>query len=440
MNPLYQKKENNNTLYGKTSAPFVSKSATSVNGLTTSEGGRLGIFTKSQAKLKQPLDLSRVHEFLLQDQSCDVLRENKIVHRVCNCLKKRIDKNKNRKVMLNEERMKAHYTNVQRCGSVWACPVCAKQITEIRREEIKTAVENFRKINCEKGADIKLLTLTFSHHIGMPLSGLLASLKKAVAKFYAHRTFKEFTARCSIVGKVRSFEVTYGENGWHPHFHILLLSHDVDDLAFKHTQSLSKLWIKCCVDSGLNAPSSKHGLDVRDGEYAEEYVAKWGIDYEMTKGHTKKGKEGGFTPFDLLQLSFENNPTYGGRTPSSLFAEYVVSTKGFRQLVWQRGLKALLLIEELTDEEIAEQTEKLGIEVYDLPDVIFYLLKKYKRRHDFLTCIENDWQDGVYGSGTTENLIFDLAQLEINAFNSEYDTEDAQRLSEFMEKLKEIYN
>ena len=43
---------------------------------------------------------------------------------------KRIDKTKNREVKYNEIREKAHWANVQRCGGVWICPVCAKQITE----------------------------------------------------------------------------------------------------------------------------------------------------------------------------------------------------------------------------------------------------------------------------------------------------------------------
>ncbi|MBV6575157.1 rolling circle replication protein, Rep63 protein, partial [Acinetobacter baumannii] len=72
-------------------------------------------------------------DFLLQDQSAKLLPKE----RVCNCLKKRIDKQKQREGKYNENRKKAHYANVQRCGSIWSCPVCAKQITEKRREELK---------------------------------------------------------------------------------------------------------------------------------------------------------------------------------------------------------------------------------------------------------------------------------------------------------------
>jgi hypothetical protein len=52
---------------------------------------------------------------------------------------------------------------------------------------------------------------------------------------------------------------------------------------------LSVLWIKACTKAGLSAPSMTHGLDIRDGNYANQYVAKWGLDYELSKGHVKKG-------------------------------------------------------------------------------------------------------------------------------------------------------
>jgi hypothetical protein len=48
-------------------------------------------------------------------------------------------------------------------------------------------------------------------------------------------------------------------------------------------------------------------LDLVYGKTAQQvvsqYLCKWGVEHEMTKGHTKKGKEGGLTPFDLLSKS-----------------------------------------------------------------------------------------------------------------------------------------
>ena len=79
----------------------------------------LGIFTKSQAVSDKSVGFPRLHAYILQDRACELLPS----HRVCNCLKRRIDKDKKRAVVYNETREKAHWSNVQRCGSIWVCPV-----------------------------------------------------------------------------------------------------------------------------------------------------------------------------------------------------------------------------------------------------------------------------------------------------------------------------
>ncbi|MBV6574955.1 rolling circle replication protein, Rep63 protein, partial [Acinetobacter baumannii] len=84
-------------------------------------------------------------------------------------------------------------------------------------------------------------------------------------------------------------------------------------------------------------------------------VSKWGIESELTKGHVKKGRNGGFTPFDLLQLSLYNETIFE-KDFGKLFQEFAIAMKGSRQLVWSRGLKALLDLDEKTDEELAEET------------------------------------------------------------------------------------
>ena len=51
-------------------------------------------------------------------------------------------------------------------------------------------------------------------------------------------------------------------------------------------------WDAYCQKAGLGSPSFQHGIDLRDGSFASNYVAKWGLEDEMTKGHIKKGKAG----------------------------------------------------------------------------------------------------------------------------------------------------
>lgn len=366
----------------------------------------LGISTKTHANIGAQ-GIERVHNFLLQDQSAKLLPKE----RVCNCLKKRIDKKIDRLVKYNQGRKKSHWSNVQRCGSVWICPVCAKQITEKRREELKKGCDAWKA----KGGSVLLLTLTNSHSSSHRLSDLIAGQKKAIKRFFEGRRGVYLLNVLGRKYQIRSFEVTYGQNGWHPHFHILLFidgSFNADMLKFDIREELAKFWINCCVNSGLPAPDMKHGLDLRSGHYADKYVSKWGIEHELTKGHVKKGRNGGFTPFDLLQLSISDDLVYG-KSSGTLFQEFAISFKGARQLVWARGLKKLLGIEEKTDEELAEETEQNAIDLRSVDNYLFSLLCKFQKRHEFLETLERDYENGCFGSGETELLMIDLYEREL---------------------------
>lgn len=366
---------------------------------------RLGIFTKTHVTVT-PQGIQRVHEFLLQDQSAKLLPRE----RVGNCLKRRIDKTKQREVKYNENRKKAHWSNVQRCGSVWTCPVCAKQITEKRREELKKGIETWKTAH---SGGVLLLTLTFSHSVKESLSSLLERQRKALKIFNETTKVQALLKKIGVQYKIKSLEMTYGQNGWHPHNHILLLTQNQVENFAEYISDLSVLWIKACTKAGLSAPSMTHGLDIRDGNYANQYVAKWGLDYELAKGHVKKGRNGGLTPFDLLQYSMLDF-SINDRSMKSLWQEFGIASKGKRQLEWGRGLKSILQIEEKSDEELAEETEKDSISMRTVDDFAFSLLCTYQLRHVFLKCLERDWENGCFGCGEAEQLLIDVIEHELN--------------------------
>lgn len=371
----------------------------------------LGILTKTHVTLA-PQGFQRVHDFLLQDQSVKLLPKE----RVRFCRRHRIDKHKPRTVMYNENRKKAHYGNVQICGSIWSCPVCAKQITEKRRQELKNGVHKWKTVH---GGSIYLLTLTFSHSKDQPLKVLIDGLRKAMKRFYETTKVQSIFKKLGVEYKIKGLEVTYGANGWHPHHHVLLLT-DSHNTAFRNYASeLAELWIKACVKSGLNAPSMKHGLDLRNGSYAEQYISKWGIEDEITKGNVKKGRNGSYSPFDLLQLSIQDEIVHS-RLASKLFQEFAISMKGSRQLEWGRGLKSFLEIAEKTDEELAEETEKTSITLTPVEDLIFHLLCKFQKRHEYLEAVKKDYEGGCFGNGSAEKLINEIALREIMELENAY--------------------
>ena len=69
----------------------------------------------------------------------------------------------------------------------------------------------------------------------------------------------------------------------------------------------------------------------------------------------------------------------------TLFKEFADVFKGKQQLVWSKGLKELLGIKQVTDEELIEETEKTSIEIRELPLKIWDLILKYENVLMFLS-------------------------------------------------------
>ena len=363
----------------------------------------LGILTKSCATLAQQglaeLAVRRAVKYSLQNEAVKLLPNE----RVRFCLRHRIDASKGIEVRYNEKREQAHYSNVQRCGSVWTCPICSAQISEGRRQELKQGMEHWQGQGAaqEAGGAVYLLTLTNSHHQGDNLEQLLEGQKKALHRFWTLRKSREMFKALGKVGHITATEVTHGVNGWHPHYHILLFfKKPINSKSLR--RFLFSCWENCCLKSGLKAPSFEHGCDLRDGKYADKYVSKWGLADEVTKGHIKKGKEGSATPWDLLRQS-EAGCEKSGR----LFQVFADAFKGKRQLSWSKGLKTLLRVDEVTDDELAQVTEKDSVEVDILAMELWRLILRYKARAEYLKAKEHDMK---FGSERADNLIMALAE------------------------------
>jgi len=365
----------------------------------TGSGSALGTLTKLCAtpdfKGLAQIALRRATNYSLQNEAVKLLPNE----RVRFCLRHRVDATKGIEVKYNEKREQAHYSNVQRCGSVWVCPICSAQISEGRRQELKQGMAHWQRMG-QDGA-VYLLTLTNPHHHGDNLAQLLEGQKKALHRLWTLRKSREMFKALGKVGHITATEVTHGVNGWHPHYHILLFfEKPINSKSLRNF--LASCWQNCCEKSGLKVPSLEHGVDLRDGKYADKYVSKWGLADEVTKGHIKKGREGSATPWDLLRQS-EAGCEKSGR----LFKVFADTFKGKQQLHWSKGLKKLLKVDEVTDEELATETEKESVEVDILAMEIWRLILRYKSRADYLKAKEHDIK---FGSQRADNLVMELAE------------------------------
>jgi hypothetical protein len=78
--------------------------------------------------------------------------------------------------------------------------------------------------------------------------------------------------------------------------------------------------------------------------------------------------------------------------PSKLFQEYALVFKGARLLSWSRGLKKLLNILDVSDDEVIAELEKdkTSFIVLDVSTLTFALIKKNKVRHLYLDWVLED--------------------------------------------------
>lgn len=293
-------------------------------------------------------------------------------HRVCWCSRHIVAEGR-MPVMRSLDGSKARVGSIKTCGSVWACPVCAAKVAEVRRRELTYGMAQ----HTAQGGHAYLCTFTFPHYKGQTLDELMPRFDKARQAFQNSKAWKALmgkTGTAGRVGAVTSLEVTYGSsNGWHPHLHMLLFSgagafkeSAPDELGRLSSAAIDFLrghWVRILeknglVDAGNREWATRYGLDVRGGKGAAEYVAKWGLVEELTLSHSKTGKRNTwgtkdhYTPFQLLEMS-----AAGDGHATCAFREFVAAFDGKRMLTWSPGLKLHFGIEDMDDDTASNEPE-----------------------------------------------------------------------------------
>lgn len=260
----------------------------------------------------------------------------------------------------------AHFSGLERCASIWACPVCSAVIRAERATDIQSAVEKWQTDENH----LVFVTLTMRHKRTDKLAVTLNAALKAWSKVTSGRAWLNFKNQFGVQGFVRAVEVTLGENGWHPHIHALLFTNKpmtADDQEAL-SSALFDRWVKYVTSLGGGMPSKLRGIDVRpatkDGKVVAQYLSKvqeknlkpdQGIGKEMARFDFKTGRGLSMTPFELLDGS-DNDENF---IIMKLWNEYVAATKGRRAITWSQGLRDLVALEdERTDEEILEDTKE----------------------------------------------------------------------------------
>ena len=243
----------------------------------------------------------------------------------------------------------AHWSGIERCASIWACPVCSAVIRNERAEEIQHAADTWTA----RGGSVVMATFTTRHKAGDALAENLGIALAGWRTMLRQRGWKSLTERLGVGGYVRALEVTWSwVNGWHPHVHALLLVEgvpSVEELAQLEAE-LFELWGRIVVKLGGRTLVRGVGVKVSRATSAS-YVAKVQehdrAGLEMARLDLKSGRQGSLMPFELLDA-----PQHRDR-----WLEYVDATWNRRAITWSKGLKALVGLEDRTDEEVIADTE-----------------------------------------------------------------------------------
>lgn len=280
--------------------------------------------------------------------------------------------------------IRASFSGLQTCGSVWLCPCCTRRISETRRGELNALLAWSR----EQGLRPIMLTLTARHGLQDDLTAQLDAMKRAKQRLRQRREWRAIKGR--IRGTVTATEVTYGRAGWHTHFHEILLIEPTEAETFEEKsirsrlavmpkgdekstsfdaeakrveaeaisvmRGLDKVWLACLTGVGLSG--GKAAWHVQGAADAGKYVAKWGAAEEMTLTGAKRADGKGRTPSQVLADAHD-----GDEESAQIWKVYGMAFKGRRQLVWSPGLKARAGIGEVDDQEAAQDVGQDDAEV-----------------------------------------------------------------------------
>lgn len=316
-------------------------------------------------------------------------------HRTIKCMHVRTGSNVG--INISTDHGKAFYTGLAVCGNVWTCPVCAAKIQERRRLEVAKAFD----YAYENEKKVLMVTFTFPHYSWQKLKDLLDQQSASFVRFRKGNVWDIYRRSIGFTGLIRSLEVTYGDNGWHPHTHEAWIVDKKTD-AESLREFVTNRWFKMCQKEGLipegkEADFLKHSVHVMDNCSTSDYLAKqddsrnWGADRELVKGSSKTSDlKKGMHPFSLLTLA-EN----GDKEAESKFVEYSVAMKSKRQLLWSQGLKERVGIDDKDDIKIANEEEDNAVTVSILTKPEWECIVVHKAKSHILNLAETEGLEGV---------------------------------------------
>lgn len=243
--------------------------------------------------------------------------------------------------LVKSDKNKGRFVGLNHCNNPWICPVCTARVMSKRRTQIQIAIETL----IEKNYKGMMFTFTIPHNQWYSCEDTFEILKNSMRKFQKHSgnqiNAKKFCSNAwtrmyrdlNFCHYVRMAEVTFGKNGWHPHYHAIYWTKKPLNDALKFESEINQFWLKIVKQETkkqfYKTKSFKYSKQEIDGRVDEifdrlsedtsfyiskdksgeivqamtsDYIAAWGTDSELTKQECKQAAEGHYNQFDLLAI------------------------------------------------------------------------------------------------------------------------------------------
>jgi len=290
------------------------------------------------------------------------------------------------------------------CGNNSACSVCASKLSAIRGNQLKELVESGRN----NGRSYMMIVSTIPHTPGEPLEITLNQVIDMSKYIHEHKKVREFKkiTKCRFVhgGLENMVSFKNGLLDWHPHKNYLLdfditINEVIENLGLDNELELrmyvSRLFTNIGqkylnlhnIDKTLLVPflqqeKKNKRIHIKGGvsaslEFDDGYIAKWGLEAEMTSSIYKDGRfdGGSMHPFNLLDLIDENNIETSKEFKYQCvkaFQEFVVASKGKWWFYFGRGAISYYNENYGTELKIKKDEEEL-ISLEDEGELIYFL-------------------------------------------------------------------
>jgi len=269
-----------------------------------------------------------------------------------------------RLVRLEGPEKKSFYRGLHACGLRWVCPVCTAKKSQESRDQLNAALA----VGRERGLIPIMLTLTARHNRRTRLKEFWDELSKAEQELKKTRAWKGLNGEYLAGGFAKAVEATYSDrNGWHPHFHIVMMVRAADELqALGLVETLREQWLHQLDRVGLDGTSEaarERSFHLRGAAEAGEYVTKWGAGEELALGSSKAARgTRGRNPWQLLRDARTSETDGERKRSAALWWEFIQVFKGVHQL--RQSPKFRELVESYEPAESVED-EPDEVEIYN---------------------------------------------------------------------------